>query len=223
MAGLASAAGAVALTDEAAARLREARVDVTDVVAPMALSTDMQAWAEERVQRGAPDEVRLKRLLRELYEAEDRNFLYQEGHTATVAETFRTGRYNCLSFSMLYVALARSLGLEAFYLSIKRDQDFRRVGDLVVLTRHITAGYGSNFVDRTILEFDIGPDVDYAAAEPINDTKALALYYSNRGAELLREEDLDAAEENLRIAQLWAISGAKRRAMRRFSSAASRS
>ncbi|MEO1368603.1 MAG: hypothetical protein AAFX50_15625, partial [Acidobacteriota bacterium] len=127
VAGLASAAGAVTLTDDALTRLRGAGVDPADVTAPMDLTPEMQAWAEERVQRGAPDEIRLKRLLRELYEADDRNFLYQEGYTATVAETFATGRYNCLSFSMLYVALARSLELEAFYLSIKRDQDFRKV------------------------------------------------------------------------------------------------
>ncbi|MEO1369537.1 MAG: tetratricopeptide repeat protein, partial [Acidobacteriota bacterium] len=109
----------------------------------------------------------------------------------------------------------------------QHHQDFRKVGDLVVLTRHITAGYGSNFVDRTILEFDVGPDVDYAAAEPINDTKALSLYYSNRGAELLREEKFEAAEDNLKtaillapeVAQSWVNLGVVHRRMDRFAEA----
>ncbi|MEM1179029.1 MAG: tetratricopeptide repeat protein [Acidobacteriota bacterium] len=227
LAPAAAATGTLALDEDTLSRLRQARVDPATITAPMAIEPAMKAWAEERVQRGAPDPVRLKRLLRELYEADDLNFEYQEGYTATVAETFATGRYNCLSFSMLYVALARSLGLEAFYLSIQRDQDFRRVGDLVVLTRHITAGYGSNFVDRTILEFDVGPDVDYAAAEPITDREALALFYSNRGAELLREEKFDAAEENLRtavllapeIAQTWVNLGVVYRRVDRFDEA----
>ena len=225
--GLGTGASAIELDPAAAERLAAAQLDAQVVTAPMALGPGMEEWVAERIKDNAPDEIRLKRLLRELYENEELNFEYQEGHTATVAETFETGRYNCLSFSMLYVALARSIDLEAFYLSIRRDQDFRKVGDLVVLTRHITAGYGSNFTDRTVLEFDVGPEIDYAAAEPISDTEALALYYSNRGAELLRQSKLEEAQENLEIAialapeiaQTWVNIGVVHRRLERFEQA----
>ena len=208
------------------ARLAASGLDPQAIEAPMKLGSGMAEWANERVQRGGPDNVRLKRLLRELYENDEIAFEYQEGYTGTVGETFRTGRYNCLSFSMLFVALARELDLPAFFLSISRDQTFRRDGDLVVLTRHITAGYGS-FADRTVLEFDVGPQIDYAAAAPIDDVEALALFYSNRGAELLREDRLAQAEEMLDIAvllapdiaQSWVNLGVAQRRQERFAEA----
>ena len=105
---LGTGASAIELDPAAAERLAAANLDAQVVTAPMTLAPGMQEWAAERIKDNAPDEIRLKRLLRELYENEELNFEYQEGHTATVTETFETGRYNCLSFSMLSIKLDSS-------------------------------------------------------------------------------------------------------------------
>ncbi|MEM6796154.1 MAG: tetratricopeptide repeat protein [Acidobacteriota bacterium] len=218
-----AAPAAAILTPEAELRLREAGHDPAEIKSPLNTDEEMRAWARKVIPAGMPEPDRLKLLLELLHESSRFDFEYQAGYTATVPETFRNGRYNCLSFSMLFVELARSLGLPASYLSIRRDHSFRRDGDLVVLTRHITAGYGG-FADRTVLEFDVGPEVDYQAAVSITDTEALALFYSNRGAELLRNDQLEAATDKLRIAvllapeiaQSWVNLGVVHRRLDRF-------
>jgi tetratricopeptide (TPR) repeat protein len=178
---------------------RELNMEVEEIVEPFDISPEMKAWAAARVPRSAPAETRLKLLLESLRGSEDIEFTYHAGHTGTAREVFSTGRFNCLSFSVLFVSLARSLGLEAYFLHVGQVEEYEKQGDLVVLTRHVTAGHGL-LKDRIILELDVGPEVNYHLAEPIDDYEALSLYYSNRGTEKLREGDLGGASRNLQLA-----------------------
>jgi len=198
--------------------VRERGLDPEEVTRPLRITPEIAAWATARVPSTADEVIRLGRLLDALQGSKDPLFRYRAGHTGTAAEVFETGDYNCLSFSLLFVSLARHLGLRAYFLKIDRDQEFEKVGDLVVVSRHITAGYG--FVgDRTVLEFDVGPQINYQLGEPVGDLEALTLYYSNRGAELLREGDPAAALEMLQtavtlmpeLAQPWVNLGVVRR------------
>ncbi len=198
--------------------IRSRGLDPEEITRPTQLSDEMRAWVRREVPRAGPEAPRLKILFDTLKHSKDFDFRYQAGYTGTVAEVFDTGKYNCLSFSLLFVTLAREVELPAYLLNLKQDQDFERVGDLVVVSRHLTAGYGP-FADRTVLEFDLGPDVNYQLAEAITDLEALALYYSNRGAELLRDGDVAAAAESLEtavtlepeLAQAWVNLGVVRR------------
>ena len=165
----------------------------------------MQGWALEQVTRSAPEGTQLKILLESLRSSEQPAFEYQAGYTGTAVEAFSSGRYNCLSFSILFVGLARALGLPAYFLNVKQVESYEKQGDLVVLTRHITAGYGG-VKDRAILEFDVGAEINYLLAEPISDLDALALYYSNRGTELLR---LDQRQEALKMLEIAVALGPK--------------
>lgn len=169
------------------------------ILEPIRLDASIIQWANENISRHTPSDHRLKILLDKLQHDETLAFEYRAGYTGTAQEVFETGQYNCLSFSMLFVSLAREIGLPAEYLKVDRVERYEREGDLVVLSRHITAGYGT-LMDRTILEFDVGPEVNYSLANSISDLEALALYYSNRGTELLRAGDLPAAIEMLNIA-----------------------
>ncbi len=179
--------------------IRGRGLDPEEITRPLHVSDEMRAWVREEVPRAGPDSTRMKILFDALKSSKGFDFQYQPGYTGTIEEVFRTGKFNCLSFSLLFVSLAREMGLPAYLLNLTQDQDFERVGDLVVVSRHLTAGYGP-FADRRVLEFDLGPDVNYQLAEPITDLEALALYYSNRGAELLRGGEVAAAAESLEVA-----------------------
>jgi Flp pilus assembly protein TadD len=187
------------LTAGAEQRLQEKGWDPETVLEPFEIDPEMIEWARDLLPNAGPANVKLSILLTALRDSKEPRFEYAAGFTGTVKETYRTGRYNCLSFSMMFVTLARAAGLPASFLGIRRDLEYRRIGDLVVLTRHITAGYGP-FTDRVVLEFDIGPELDYTSAEPLSDTEALALWYSNRGTEEMRAEKLDEAIEMFEIA-----------------------
>lgn len=181
------------------AQIEALGLDAEKILQPMHLDDEIRAWVEERVPRGAPEVVRLKILLDELQHSETLSFEYQAGFTGTAREVFHSNRYNCLSFSILFVSLARHLDLPALFLMLDEVESYEKEGDLIVASQHITAGYG--FVrDRTILEFDVGPEINYQLAEPISDLDALALFYSNRGAEMLRDGKPVEALEMHRVA-----------------------
>ncbi len=170
-----------------------------EILQPIQLDDAMRAWAQDHIPRGAPELIRLRILLEQLQHGDDLEFEYQAGFTGSARDVFHSGRYNCLSFSILFVSVAREMGLPAFFLMLDDVGSYEKEGDLIVASQHITAGYG--FVrDRTILEFDVGPEINYQLAEPISDLDALALYYSNRGAELLREGKIRDALEMHHIA-----------------------
>lgn len=159
---------------------------------PHAIDERMAQWLAEAVPRRLSDEQKLTLLLEELLGRNKLDLQYHRGYTGTAIETFESGQANCLAFTHLFVGLARELKLPVFYLKVDDLQSFEREGDLVVVSGHITAGFGSISRPR-ILEFTIFPAADYQSLHPLSDLGAVALFYSNRGAELLLSGDREGA------------------------------
>ncbi len=158
-------------------------------IRPDMVTAEMSAWAAGVVPSGLRSFDRLALLLKALqYDPTGPRIRYVEGHTATAEEAFGHGRINCLAYSHLVVALARELEIDAFYMDVSDRETYRKEGDLVIVAGHVTVGFDDG-PDRRILEFQVGPDVDYRRAERITDAMARAYYHSNRGAELLRDGD----------------------------------
>ncbi len=177
---------------ELESELRERGVDPSTIVFPERLSAEMLDWLHAAVPRRGGDEEKLDRLLEALVADDGLGLVYEDGHTGTAEEVFDNRRANCLAFTHLFVGLTRELGLDTYYLGFNRIQEYRREGDLVLISGHVTAGYGTGR-QRRILEFGIIPEADYRQASRLSDVEALGLYYSNRGAELLRAERYDEA------------------------------
>lgn len=166
---------------------------------PLRLDDEMRAWLKRSVPRMGAESERAGHLLLRLSTLHQDGWVYQQGFNGTAEETFHQGRFNCLSFSHLYVALARELGLDAFYVVLDRQQQYDHQGDLLVTSLHITAGYRAG--NRTYtLELAVGPALDYSRGSVASDATALALHYSNRGIERLSRGDPQGAVEHLATA-----------------------
>lgn len=160
-------------------------VDPEGVVFPDRLSEEMKRWLHGRYPRRAQSEQVLFRLLEYLESSQGPHLQYAAGYTGTAQEVFESGKYNCLSFSHLFLALGRELGVDARYLSVGRIRRYRKEGDVVIVSGHVTVGFGVG-TEKRVLEFNVGPDVNYQTATPISDLTALALFYGNRGGELIQ-------------------------------------
>lgn len=198
LSGCASVSGPSSTRHRLAVQIRELGVDPDELTYPFEPTEEMRRWVRHEVASvGTPTE-RLDRLLRALL-TQDEPLTYDRGVTSTAAEVWETRKANCLSFTHLFVGLAREIGVPVYYLRVSDLQSFEKDGDLVVASEHVTAAFGPP-VARKVLDFSARDVSPYHATEAISDLRALALYYSNQGAERIRAGDNRSALELLETA-----------------------
>lgn len=172
--------------------LRGRGLDPSSVIVPYEVTDEMRAWAHQQVPDSTPLDKRLDALLSALVDPGRLQIEYESRHTATAAEVFRTRRANCLAFTSLFVGLGRELGVPVVFVDIDDIERFEKEGDLVVVSGHVSAGYDTGATLK-ILDFSAAPVAEYRKVQAISDLTAIGLFYSNRGAELLRAGDNRAA------------------------------
>jgi Flp pilus assembly protein TadD len=155
-------------------------------------SEEMRAFVRDHVMP-APDRLeRMRRLWRALLSPALLGVRYEADLTLTASETFRQRAGNCLSFSALYVALAREAGLDVAFQDVPVLPNWRMEGGAFVVERHINVlirmGSGSHVVD-----FRPPAAVAYAKATRISDRNAAAQYFGNLGVERFSAGDLGGA------------------------------
>ena len=177
-------------------QVRARGVDPEGIVFPSELTDEMKRWILQSVPEFGSDEERLNFLMVGLLSDRRLGITYESGFTGTAHDVFQQRKANCLSFSQLFVAMAREAGIPAYYLRVGDIDGYEQQGDLIIVSGHITAGYGEP-THRKVLEFNLDPvlNYDYRRAEPISDLTAIALYYTNRAAELIQAKELEAAVE----------------------------
>jgi Flp pilus assembly protein TadD len=146
----------------------------------------------------APRE-RLDLLIARLQAPDGAAMHYDAWFTASASSAFHERRFNCLSFSHLVIALAREIGLDAYYLQALYRERYDREGDLVLLAGHVTAGWGDG-VQRWVVDFGNAPALGNARVRQLDDRRALALHYANLGAAFLRRGDTRSAMSALATA-----------------------
>jgi Flp pilus assembly protein TadD len=198
--------------------VRALGLDPDEVMAPLALSDEMRAWLVAEIPPHLSLETRPGYLLRRLLEKDGLGLTYQVGFTGTAREVFESRVGNCLGFTELFVALGREIGIPVYYLGVDRLTRYRKEDDLIIVSDHMTAAFDLPG-ERQVLEFTLGQEFDYRTARRVPDQTALALYYSNRGAELVQARQNKEALAELDIAvklapalpQAWVNLGVARR------------
>jgi tetratricopeptide (TPR) repeat protein len=174
-----------------------------------AITPEMAAFAKRSVRRGDSYFERVKALHVALLSSPEyggHGIVYNAYVTEPPITTFQLRRANCLSFTFLYVALARSVGLQAIVneVEIPPTWDLRNKKDMVFL-RHVNVrlpllGEGSNILRRDDVIIDLEMEryrANYRQHE-ISDTVATAQFYSNRAMEYLDAGNFTDAFLNLR-------------------------
>jgi tetratricopeptide (TPR) repeat protein len=171
----------------------------TPVVDVLALTPEMRRWVHGEVPTTLAPIEQLDMLVRKLQAKDGAGMRYDAWYTVSAAEAFTTRRFNCLTFAHLVVALARELGLDAYYIEARYRERYNREGDLVLLASHVTVGWGEG-VRGWAVEFGPQRRLDTSQVHRIDDRRALALHYANLGAIALRNGDPDAALADLATA-----------------------
>ncbi|SEL45748.1 Tfp pilus assembly protein PilF [Pseudoxanthomonas sp. GM95] len=140
------------------------------------------------VRRSQSEPERLQRLVHLMFDSDGLALQYGASDTHSVAESFATRRINCLSFTLMFVALARQVGLTA------RAQE---VGQALAWYEHDGLGYSYGHVNVQVrmdgrvvtVDLDSSVLVDRRGPRTIPDTRLFAHYYNNRATELMAVGD----------------------------------
>jgi Flp pilus assembly protein TadD len=189
----------------------------TPIVVPtadeaFALDAEMQAFVVPLKQIHEP-RLRLQALIAAL-EARGMFSLDYAEVTRTAPGTFHDRQGNCLSFTMLFVSLARATGLQAYYQTVVVPPTWSNEGQVVV-ANHVNTAVMTGRGEETVVDFNIRPYQSDHRSRRVSDSYALALFYTNLGAEAMLREDHAAALVYLResarvrpdIAGVWVDLG----------------
>ena len=119
--------------------------------------------------------------------------------TRTARGTFHDRQGNCLSFTMLFVALARASGLTATFQSVVVPPTWANDGQ-VVIANHVNTLVRTAFNEQTVVDFNIRDYEGPQKSRKVDDDYALALYYTNVGAEALLRNDYPVSAAHFRAA-----------------------
>lgn len=182
-----------------ATRVEARGVNPDNVIYPFSSIPEMGEFARNATSGATSPLPRLARLQQSLFDSRTFPFEYDAPITLTPAESFSARRGNCLSFTVLFVTLARSLGLPVQLYSVQRLLGISKEESLVIVSRHVVAGFrhaGRLYVydfSRLKEEF-IGRHI------PLDDVAVSGLFHTNIGASLLQKGQLEAAREQLFLA-----------------------
>lgn len=168
----------------------------------LALNQDIIDYLEANVPAGRSDWETVERLQTLLFDPAYLNIQYDDRVTRTAIETFESGMGNCLSVVSLYIAMARHMGLEVSFQTVKMRPRWDMRGELLVLSQHINATGRLSQNSYYVVDFTPDVIVQQLTSTKVSDAYARALYFNNRGVESLIAGDIEQALRYLRNA-LW--------------------
>jgi tetratricopeptide (TPR) repeat protein len=149
------------------------------------LTDEMRKFAELAVS-GYSGKAKLKALLGSILSPSGLYLQYDAGASFTAQETFRFGKANCLSFTNMFITMARHVDLEVMYneVDVPPIWDMRQTNTLV-LNKHVNAvvirlGKIRQVVDLAMEEFEPTYEQRY-----ISDELAIAQHYNNKAMKYL--------------------------------------
>lgn len=187
-----------------------------DVEAAMALPEELRqaflAYSPPRARLNA--EQRVQRLLDFMVAEDGLALRYQEQPTHGIAESYARREVNCLSFTMMYIALARASGLEAYAQATDSALEMRLWAGAAARATHVNAKV---VIDGHGFEVDIGWRALVASRRmrQIEDAELVALLHNNNAVENLLLGETEAARKDIGAAlsldpgsaTIWSNSG----------------
>ncbi len=120
------------------------------------------------------------------------NFDYDPSLTLTAADTFNRRAGNCLSFSNMFVAMAREAGLKAWFQEVKLTPEWSNINETFLVSMHVNAVV-QDARSQYVVDVSGAKRAKWVRIRRLSDAEAEAQYYNNYGADALVENDLATA------------------------------
>lgn len=179
--------------------------DIEDPAALMHVSDEMRRFARNAVRYRAGLAAKTEALMDALHSEQGLNLQYDAEATLTAEQAFRQRRANCLTYTILFVALAREVDVPAKFNNVEIPPVWDLGDDdTALLYRHINARVDLDASNWQIIDIsgdEYRPHIYFENI--ISDTEAAAQFYNNRAVQFRLQRDFaDALRYQVRALQL---------------------
>ncbi|MEX2327948.1 MAG: transglutaminase-like domain-containing protein [Pseudomonadales bacterium] len=196
------------------------RIDAASPVPMLALDDQMKQYVDSKTRGVRHAGLKLKQLLQGMVDDGLLTLEYDPNLTHSARETFYSRQGNCMSFSVLFLALAREAGLDARFQIVDVPPNFSSEGELVLLNEHINVvvqdiRHDGMYTRDHVVDFNTAEYSGNYDMKRVSDDYMQALFHSNQAVEHLYLGDERAAFAQLKtalgyeesIAGLWVNLG----------------
>jgi tetratricopeptide (TPR) repeat protein len=150
---------------------------------PLRITDEMKSFLDEKIDRSSSSVDQLRTLVRVVFQENALNFRYV-AETRTAAATFALRGGNCVSFTFLFLTMARHLGLDARFREVDIVPTWSQVGNVISMNGHANVAV---FIGGQGYLVDLFPRVDRIDLQGriVSDGRAVAHYFNNRGVDQL--------------------------------------
>lgn len=161
------------------------------------LSPEMKDFLDRWVGRPHSEHSRLQGLLYAVMGDGTFELVYDDS-TRTAQQTFDNQRGNCLSFTNMFLAMSRYLGLDTNFQEVMVPPDWSVKDQTYVLSRHINVHVDMDLGPDKVVDFNMYNFRTRYDMKIVSDQRGRAHYYNNIGVEHMLEGDTLLAFANFR-------------------------
>lgn len=156
------------------------------------VSSNMMDLLDREVMPVRGEKRRLDKIVELIFDRSVVGFDYSSTKTYTASETFELRSGNCLSYTAMFISMARYAGLNARFQEVSDFSDWSRQGGIVVFSSHMNSVViiGTKFFE---VDFQYRSEKKFWNRKVVDDRRAEAHYFNNIGSEALLKGDLSTA------------------------------
>jgi len=173
------------------------------------LDDEMMALVKNKLINGHTARYKARVLLDHIFNEENISLKYDGNANVTASQAYHSNSANCMSLTIMAYALAHEAGINATFQQVNVPEYWVRNGEHNLLTGHVNLliregeAIERNVVwGETSTEIDFDPYVakEHFSKKSIKKNTVLAMFYNNKGAEALVNDDYGVAYQYFKAA-----------------------
>lgn len=172
---------------------------------PFELDDAIRAQVEREVGFGGTPVERIRRIVRFLNDRVSLHFQYQSNVSLTAVEAFHQRKGDCLSYTNLFLGIARHLKIPAYFVHVSEARNYYERGGIFFVSTHMAVGYGGGSIGQGGSPYTVIVDFTEEASDwrlylyqAVDDATAVALFYNNIAVDRMLEGRVEEAERMVR-------------------------
>jgi Flp pilus assembly protein TadD len=170
----------------------------------------MRNMVKQEINNHLSAKQKVSKLIEHLFDKNKIALEYLGNANLTAIDTYHSKTANCMSLTILAYALAKEAGLDIYFQNVKVPEYWTRNGQYSLLTGHVNLLVKENsksskhlaWGNKTTIDFDPAIAKKRFPSKIIDKNTLLAMFYTNKGADALIDNNLSLAYQYFKKATM---------------------